>query len=109
MTKFDVFNKIRSKKRNILSIIIGGILLILIITNPSNSSFEKYLNIKGYETQNFTMQHTFAGELYSKRTNNSFGRSSQYFVFSIFEYTNKNRDVSFHKKYIGILGNFFEL
>lgn len=78
---------------------IGAILLILIITNPSNESYTQYLRANGCrldETKEYHVQPYW-------------GRESNYFIFSKYKY-NDGYDVSRgRKEHFGILGNFYEL
>jgi len=66
-------------KKKILYVI-GGFLLILIVTNPSYKDFKEHLSL--------------AGDDYPKRTNN-------FFVCSTYRWR--------QAKYFGVLGNFFKL
>ena len=81
----------------------GAILLILIITNPSNSGFKEYLSSQGYQMDNKTLKD---------ESDFSYGRENNYFIFSYFKYTyGVGAYEEYHKiskKYFGVFGNFYE-
>lgn len=94
------------KKINKIYTIIVSIIFILLITNPSNYSFDKYLSSKGYQT--YSKEYSRGNVLL--RTAH-YGRKCNYFIFSIYEYQLKcySSDNIRICTYIGIFRNFYEL
>lgn len=90
------------KSRNIL-IIIGGILILLAITNPSKESFEDYL--KTGILQSIGKYEREGNMLYGTEHKIYWGRESNFLIFSFYGLHTAIDD----KTYIGILGNFFRL
>lgn len=92
------------------------VFLLLIITNPSDSRFEKFLNANGFQTENVTLQRTstsiFGESLdngnssYSYTTQNRFGKENDFLIISTFKYSNGK---GLNKNYIGFIGNFIEI
>jgi hypothetical protein len=80
-------------KKNRVFIIIGIVLAVLIITNPSLKKFSEYkYGIGGIRVVNID-EH--------------FYKMNNFFIFSTFRQTNGRWNKE-NRYYIGILGNFFE-
>lgn len=111
-----LLNKISIRTQKIILIVLGSILVILIITNPSNSRFKEYLNSQGFKTD---IDKNSEEGYYSVC---SYGKENNYFIFSYYRYTYRTKSMNeegdklekeiepdITKKYFGIFGNFIEI
>lgn len=83
----------KRSKRNLL-LFVGAVIAILVITNPTNSDFDRYLRAKG-----------FAESVHG-------GRVNYFFVCSIFEVNfryGRNNENNRNIKFFGFLGNFIKI
>lgn len=85
-------------------IVVAILLIVLFITNPSQTSFTNFLNAKGIGTKYTTLNDTWHTQLRV-----SYGRSAYFGIFSIYEYRAYSQYTSHNTTYLGIFGNFFKL
>jgi hypothetical protein len=88
------------RKKYIPAIIVCVILIIMVITNPGKESFRTFL-VKQLTNHKFT-EKDLGDNLKCDQTSN-------FFVFSNYNFTIKDYGVTMQGKYLGIFGFFFSV
>jgi len=91
-----------------------GIILLLILTNPSNTQYTEFLKSKGFKLEIYYPDYGESpGPYYENGKKPYFepfwGKRFNYFIFSTYSYQVKyGGNYTFIKCHVGILSNFFE-
>jgi len=99
------YTDIKSKTTKRVQIIIGIIILILVLTNPSNTEYSDFLKVNRYQIDKYYGEEYYDeyGDLKHSYIP-TFGRKRNYLIFSTFQYHDGKSTIKHH---IGILSNFY--
>ena len=102
----------KGKMTSRILIIIGGIIILLILTNPTNKQYTEFLKTNGYE---LSRHYSSSGGDYFEPF---YGKKFNFFIFSTFRYQEGKPYVNYipseeavikRSLHIGVLSNFWEL
>lgn len=106
----------KNKVSKLSLLVIGGVIVLLLFTNPSNKLYTEYLKANRFELDPYTLE-----EYSDYEFKPSWGIKYNYLIFTTFKYNNGKPRVVFDRKlkhniefqtivnHIGILSNFYEL
>ena len=101
------------KKKIITKILWGfaGIVIILILTNPSNTAYTEYLKSNGFKTETYYPESHPGGAGRVDAPEISYkpywGKRINYLIFTTFKY-NDGCSANYFRNHTGILSNFYE-
>lgn len=106
MKVFQWYQVIHSKITKRVQIVFAIIILILVITNPSNEEYENFLRVNRYEIETYYSSYSYyyRGTYEREKFIPLYGKSRNFLIFSTFQYYDGINTTKYH---IGILSNFF--